>query len=60
MRAVARESVTVLLPYLMAQPRTPELVALVRNLIAIDHEYTKLIDICLPPPRTLPPATETA
>ncbi len=45
MLSLSREVTAKLLPYLAAQPRTPELVGLVRQLIRIHPEFDKLMDL---------------
>ena len=45
MHAVAQQSANALLTYLAGQPRTPELIALIQQLIVIHPTYTKLLEV---------------
>jgi hypothetical protein len=45
MLSISQEVTAKLLPYLAAQPRTPELVELMRQLIRIHPEFAKLMDL---------------
>ena len=47
-----REVISKLLPYLAAQPRTPELVELVRGLVVFHSEFAKLLDVFVVPAAT--------
>lgn len=45
MLSISREVTAKLLSYLVSQPRTPEMVDLVRQLIRIHPEFDKLMDL---------------
>ena len=52
MQFTVREVISKLLPYLAAQPRTPELVELVRGLVVFHSEFAKLLDVFVVPAAT--------
>jgi len=49
MKSVSQTVVSKLLPYLVAQPRTPALVELVRGLVLVHPEFAKLLDVFVEP-----------
>ena len=45
MKSISQQVANKLIPFLATQPKTPELIALVKGLIEIHPAFTKLVDI---------------